>query len=417
MTSHRSSIFSSRPKFHSRRSGGSDDPAGIVLCLTRDRPQTLIHALNAVSADLKKAKLYSRALIVLDDSVNAQSRLRNLQIAQHVAEASNCVCRYHGPAEQRNLMAFLAARCGFDQGIFNLFFRRLGGLRWDLGGVRTYAMILGNLVLKRPATIVMLDDDIVIRSHARSTSAISELEQAVLTNPLLLTGGVMKGSPDESSIETGIRLISHFSGFTDHPLPSKTAMPVSGGLLAFHNKASRLFPFPRWYNEDWTWLAQCRTRGYAIRASPRVVAEQIPAQKELRLVNLKREQEGELIFEALNWASEHYRPTYVPRALKSRVYWEDVAREEVIYLDRIINFVSGARIQLSPPKLKLLKRAVDIQLILQLLRRTRNHVASIKPDAMMSRYVQYVACARRWRTLAKAAQNCAAHFNLSGTRV
>jgi len=143
-----------------------------------------------------------------------------------------------------------------------------------------------------------------------------------------------------------------------------------------------------------------------------VVAEQIPAQKELRLVNLKREQEGELIFEALNWASEHYRPTYVPRVLKSLAYWEDVAREEVIYLDKIIQFVSGIRIQLTQSKLKPLQRTVDIQLVLQLLKRTKDHVAAIKPDTAMSRYAQYLAHARRWRTLITAAQNCAASFTL-----
>ena len=181
---------------------------------------------------------------------------------------------------------------------------------------------------------------------------------------------------------------------------------------AAHSTASRLYPFPRWYNEDWTWLAQCRTRGCAIRVNSRVVAEQIPAQKELRLVNLKREQEGELIFEALNWASEHYRPTYVPRVLKSLAYWEDVAREEVIYLDKIIQFVSGIRIQLTQSKLKPLQRTVDIQLVLQLLKRTKDHVAAIKPDTAMGRYAQYLAHARRWRTLITAAQNCAASFTL-----
>lgn len=82
----------------------------VIFCLTRDRPQTLIHALNAVSLDLKKAKLRPRAFIVLDDSVSAQCRLENIHIMKRISEDANCVCLYHGAAEQRRMLVFMATR-------------------------------------------------------------------------------------------------------------------------------------------------------------------------------------------------------------------------------------------------------------------------------------------------------------------
>ena len=107
----------------------------VIVCLTRDRPQTLILTLKAVSVDLKKAKLRPRALIILDDSVNARSRSNNRRILERFAKEANCFCLYHGPAEQHEMLAVMAARIGVDASSFNFFFRKLGGLKWDLGQI------------------------------------------------------------------------------------------------------------------------------------------------------------------------------------------------------------------------------------------------------------------------------------------
>ena len=148
----------------------------------------------------------------------------------------------------------------------------------------------------------MIDDDIVIVSPARSASAIEMLEQDVLDNPRVLTGGIIKGSPDESSVETAIRSLCQLTHSENDLLPSEMAMPVSGGFIAVNSASSYLYPFPRWYNEDWTWLAQYQAQGYRVRVDRRVMAKQIPCQKKLTLANMKREQEGEMLFEALSWA-------------------------------------------------------------------------------------------------------------------
>ena len=409
-------MISTRSKFTPGPTDVSADArlGSVIFCLTRDRPQTLIHALNALSLDLKKAKLRPRAVIVLDDSVNAQCRLENVNIMKRISREPNCVWLYHGAAEQHKMLSFMATRWCLDANTFDLFFRRLGGLKWDLGGVRSYAMVLANVIGKQSSPIVMIDDDIVIASQPRTGSAIDTLEQDVLDNPRLLTGAIIKGSPDESSIETAIRRICHLAHSKNHLLQAEMAMPVSGGFIAFNSASSYLYPFPRWYNEDWTWLAQCQTQRYSVRVDRRVVAKQIFSKKKLSLAIMKREQEGELLFEALNWAVKNYSHAYVPRALKSRVYWNDVAREEVIYLNRIIEFVRGIEIRLSETRLK---HHPCIPQILQLLKRTKRHVASIEPKAMMRRYGRYLEAAKPWRSLIETARQYEMDLAVMGKKV
>lgn len=389
----------------------------VIFCLTRDRPQTLIRALNALSIDLNKAKLRSRGVIVLDDSVNARCGLQNLGIMERFAKKTNCVCLYHGVAEQHRVLAFMAKRLGLDANAFDLFFRRLGGLKWDLGGVRSYATLLANVIGKPSSPIVMIDDDIVIVSLARSGSAIEMLEQDVLDNPRLLTGGVIKGSPDESSVETAIRSLCRLTHSENHLLPSEMAMPVSGGFIAVNGASSYLYPFPRWYNEDWTWLAQYQAQGYRVRVDRRVVAKQIPCQKKLTLAIMKREQEGEMLFEALSWAIKNYSRAYVPRALKSLVYWEDVAREEVVYLEKIIEFVSGIEMRVSQTHLKHPQQLTRIQQMLRLFNSVKKYVAALEPTAMMSRYSRYLERAKRWRSLIETARQCQIDLAVMGKRV
>ena len=389
----------------------------VIVCLTRDRPQTLILTLKAVSVDLKKAKLRPRALIILDDSVNARSRSHNRRILERFAKEVNCFCLYHGPAEQHEMLAVMAARSGVDASSFNFFFRKLGGLKWDLGGVRSYAMALANLIGKPFSPITMIDDDIVILPHARRVSAIDTLEQDVLDNPRLLTGGTLKGSPDESSIETATRMICRFIGSRKHLFSSEMQMPIYGGLLAFNSTCSHLYPFPRWYNEDWAWLAQYQARGYSVRVERRVVAKHLSSRKNLSLTTMKREQDGELLFEAVNWAIKNYSRTYVDRALRSLAYWEDVAREEVIYLKNINELVGAMEISLAEAQLELGQRGTGVRPILRLLKHTKNYVASIKPVAMMRRYSRYLEGVKRWRCFIKAAQRCEMNFDLIGGRV
>ena len=412
-------MISPRSTFTSGHSEVSADTrvGSVILCLTRDRPQTLIRALNALSIDLKKAKLRRRAFIVLDDSVNVQSRLQNLHIMERVAKETNCVCLYHGPAEQRKMLAFIATQWGPEANTLDLFFRRLGGLKWDLGGVRSYAMVLANVIAKPSSPIVMIDDDIVILARGRSASAIDTLERDVLDNPRLLTGGIIKGSPDESSVETAIRVICRFTHSENHLLASEMPMPVSGGFIAFNSASSCLYPFPRWYNEDWTWLAQCQAQGCSIRVDRRAVAKQIPCQKRLSLAIIKREQEGELLFEALHWAIKNYSQAYLPRALRLPAYWEDVAREEVVYLNKIIEFVSDIGIRLSEAQPKHSQHGMGIQQILRLFKRVKDYVASIQPKAMMRKYSRYLHGAKRWRSLIETARQCEMDFTVMGKKV
>ena len=412
-------MISTRSKFTPGPTDVSADArlGSVIFCLTRDRPQTLIHALNALSLDLKKAKLRPRAVIVLDDSVNAQCRLENVNIMKRISREPNCVWLYHGAAEQHKMLAFVAMRWCLDANTFDLFFRRLGGLKWDLGGVRSYAMVLANVIGKQSSPIVMIDDDIVIASQPRTGSAIDTLEQDVLDNPRLLTGAIIKGSPDESSIETAIRRICHLAHSKNHLLQAEMAMPVSGGFIAFNSASSYLYPFPRWYNEDWTWLAQCQTQRYSVRVDRRVVAKQIFSQKKLSLAIMKREQQGELLFEALNWAIKNYSRTYVPRALKSLAYWKDVAREEVVYLNKIIKFVSGIENRLAETRSKHPEHRTCVRQTLQIVKRTKRYVASIEPKAMMNRYGRYLEAVKPWRSLINMVRQCEMNLAVIGRKV
>src|SRR5262245_29507308 len=336
---------------------------------------------------------------------------------KRLSKEANCLCLYHGVAEQQKMLVFMVTRWSLDANTFDLFFRRLGGLKWDLGGVRSYAMVLANVIGKPSAPIVMIDDDIVIAPQERSGSAIDTLEQDVLDNPRLLTGGIIKGSPDESSIETAIRRICHLAHSKNHLLQGEMAMPVSGGFIAFNSASSYLYPFPRWYNEDWTWLAQCQTQGYSVRVDGRVVAKQIFSQKKLSLAIMKREQEGELLFEALNWAIKNYSRTYVPRALESRAYWEDVAREEVIYLNKIIKFVSGIENRLAETRSKHPEHRTCVQQTLQIVKRTQRYVASIEPKEMMKRYGRYLEAVKQWRSLIDMVRQCEMNLAVIGRTV
>ena len=276
------------------------------------------------------------------------------------------IALYHGPAEQHETLAVMAERGGVDASAFNIFFRKLGGLKWDLGGVRSYAMVLANLIGKPSSPITMIDDDIVVLPHARKVSAIDTLEQDVLDNPRLLTGGTLKGSPDESSIETAIRMICRFIGSRKHLFSSEMPMPISGGLLTFNSTCSHLYPFPRWYNEDWAWLAQYQARGYSIRVERRVVAKHLSSRKNL---------------------------------------------------NRIIELLSAMEIPLAEAQLKLGQRRTGVRPILRLLKHTKNYVASIKPIAMMRRYSRYLKGVKRWRCFIKAARRCEMNFDLIGGRV
>jgi hypothetical protein len=100
--------------------------------------------------------------------------------------------------------------------------------------------------------------------------------------------------------------------------------------------------------------------------------------------------------------------------LKSRVYWNDVAREEVIYLNRIIEFVRGIEIRLSETRLK---HHPCIPQILQLLKRTKRHVASIEPKAMMRRYGRYLEAVKPWRSFIKTVRQYEMDSAVMGKKV
>ena len=148
-----------------------------------------------------------------------------------------------------------------------------------------------------------------------------------------------------------------------------------------------------------------------------MVAKQIFSQKELSLAIIKREQEGELLFEALNWAVKNYRRAYVPRALKSLAYWGDVAREEVVYLNRIIEFVRSIEIRLSETRLKHPEHRTCIQQTLHILKRTKRYVASIAPKAMMRRYGRYLEAAKPWRSLIETVRQYETDLAVIGRKV
>jgi hypothetical protein len=390
----------------------------LIFCLTRDRPRTLIRTLGAIAKDLQKAKVRSRAIVVLDDSVAEESRIKNTQLIHRFRKENeaNYSWIYHGPVEQAKILDFLRLRCGLSLNKTKRFFRRLGGHSWDLGGVRSYAILLANIEAGPSAVVVMIDDDIVILPPLGDASAIDILERAIRKNPRLLTGARLRGSPDESSVETALRFMSNYAGYKKQIQLSETPMPIAGGLLAFDSSCGYLYPFPRWYNEDWSWLAQLRKRGYRVRVENRVVADHKPAVKQLKLANMKREQEGEFIFEAVNWAIAHYATNCVARALRSLAYWRDVGRHEVLHLSRVVNLASTQDKLMQESERYSWQRKIDSRHILNLLECTKSYVASINPEVMMKRYWSYLENVKLWGLLIKAARNGNRSALISSTR-
>ena len=94
-----------------------------------------------------------------------------------------------------------------------------------------------------------------------------------------------------------------------------------------------------------------------------------------------------------------------------------MVREEVVYLNKIIEFVSGIGIRLSEAQLEHPRHGTGIQEILRLFKRVKKYVASIEPKAMMRRYGRYLKGEKRWRSFIGTARQREMDFTVMGKKV
>jgi hypothetical protein len=280
---------------------------------------------------------------------------------------------------------------------------------WDLGGVRNYALMLGNAAVQGQFVFIMIDDDIVIQPSRRrdrvSSSSVARIELQVVRNPTLIVGGIIKGEPDESQLETAVRwswelIGKHTSGGLQRYENPQPPFSVSGGFFAFSSACLHCSPFPRWYNEDWTWMVNCGRRGYKAKVNETVVAEHV-ARKELNRLSAKREQEGEALFEGIHWAYQNYNGNYPLRALKSKSYWKEIVREETKYVDSLLDCVHEG-IQCMNGNAKI---ACDrLEKIVDFISSVRAGVKKLRPDLLRRRMQRYLRDTMKWRSLTRACQ-------------
>ena len=385
----------------------------LIVCPTRDRPDILRRTLAALHRDLNWASpKRNRTLILLDDSVRVSSRSSNRLIVEEMRERTGISFQYHGPGEQQRVLRQVARLANISTSIFWRFFRRLGGSSWDLGGIRNYALIVGSAMTPGQFVFIMIDDDIVIQPNGChdnvSFSSIARMERQVSATWKRIVGGLIEGTPDESQLETAVRwsweLIAKdgADGTTPYEHP-KHPFPVSGGFFAFPGTFAHLYPFPRWYNEDWTWMVNFARQGYETRLDTSVVLKHVFGRRELNYHAAKLQQEGEALFEAIHWAHQNYSKSYIRRALGSKSYWSEIAREERKYVDSLLSRIyEGIQFTGAPPRDQI--RRGRLSQIIAFVTSVRAEVEKLRPDLLRRKVLNYLRDIMTWRSLVRACE-------------
>ena len=94
-----------------------------------------------------------------------------------------------------------------------------------------------------------------------------------------------------------------------------------------------------------------------------------------------------------------------------------MTKEEIIYLNKIIKFVSGIENRLAETRSKHPEHRTCVQQTLQIVKRTQRYVASIEPKAMMKRYGRYLEAVKQWRSLIDMVRQCEMNLAVIGRKV
>jgi hypothetical protein len=381
----------------------------IVICPTRDRPESLRKTLQGINSYCLRDIVRSYAIVIIDDSILEDNRKANQCL---VAKSSKNNIFYFGLQEERFLISQLKACSGVSQEILNCYLRPLGGKNWDLGAIRNYALLLVNIIGMTNATVVMIDDDVKLVSlpsrSKNKNKSLKEMINVVEQNRLALVGGRLKGDPDASTIE---RVCLHWGKLTKNfyfKLPNRE-IPISGGLMAFSSYWASRIPFPRLYNEDWIWLRYCSMFGGRIVKS-KVQAQHVNVtQINTNEETLYKELIGEIFFDGWNWAYRNYKTRqYCYRILQNNKYWLDVLAGQ-------LRFINRTRVNFLKSKIGLLKhhslpsQFISTKLIFD---RVCSLVNGVKAEYMVQLTNEYIDSLVKWQHISSKIQKTVKRISL-----
>jgi hypothetical protein len=372
----------------------------IIICFTKNRNRELEKCLQSIKYDLSYAKLKrARHIYIIDDSTVDSIRQRNRKLASSIS-IPNVKFYYHGPFEYRQIVDKLNKKNIANKQFLSNFFRPLGNCKWDLGGVRNYALLLLAVNENFSNTAIFLDDDIQIQpicyGNKKCISSIELMENEVKKRPNKIVSGSIEIIPDSSSLwriadyqlnlayalslknrsilnkwmpSNGTfklgkdRIQNTFNGKTsrkinsainykDHlhnPFDYVKQFPVAGGFLGFATKHLIRLPFPRTYNEDYIWAIIANFEyGYEYKKIDSI-GFHVPSQ----IFNMKKhfiklEEFGELFFYGIYLAMQLCNnSTKFKKLLHNKWYWQKIIVERKLELGDLPeqNFLLKSMIQ------------------------------------------------------------------------
>lgn len=357
-----------------------------IICFTKNRNRELKRCLQSIKHDLSYAKLKKdRHIYILDDSTVDTIRQRNRKLAYSIF-LPNTNFYYHSPFEYNQIIDMLYKRNIADKQFLSNFFRPLGNCKWDLGGVRNYALLLLAIYEKFSNTTIFLDDDIQIQPiyyrDRKFTSSIELMENEIKKGPNKIVSGSIEITPDSSilwriadyqlnlayalslknrsilnrwipsngTFQLGKDIIQNiykektpsninnainYKNHLHNPFDYVKQFPVAGGFLGFATKYLIRLPFPRTYNEDYIWAVIANFEyGYEYKKIESI-GFHLPSQ----IFNMKKnfikiEEFGELFFYGIYLATQLCNNSIkFKKLLHNKWYWQKIILERKLEFD------------------------------------------------------------------------------------
>ena len=362
-----------------------------IICFTKNRNKELKYCLQSIKNDLSYAKSNrARHIYILDDSTDKIVREKNRKLA-HSISIPNASIYYHGQLEYKQLVKMLYKQDIVQRKQLSKFFRSLGHCKWDLGGVRNYALLLLLIHERSAQTTIFVDDDIQIQPlryhNIKLISSIELMENEINTSPTKIVSGAIEIVPDSSilwriadyqlnlsyaiSLDNRnilLRWIPKTGNFTrsnrksqssrksiisgrfkesainykvqlHNPFDCVKNFPIAGGFMGFAPERLIKLPFPRTYNEDFIWAVIAETE-YGVEY---VKTESIGYHLPPHVFNLNKsfiaiEEYGELFFYGIYLATQICtKKKELRELLNSKWYWEKIIVERKLEVSDLPN--------------------------------------------------------------------------------
>jgi len=356
-----------------------------IFVLTRDRPKSLLLCLSALNRAISECTGAQITITVVDDSRKPNAT----RVAVNRIVSATKIA-YHGTGEQRH---FLRQFDGEQLVQCRKFFRRLGGSRWDLGGVRNYCLLLAGACTGLESIALFVDDDVQMRPRRLGRNTLRQLVQCAANGRI--AGSSLDGAPDVSVAERASMTLSagsnRLSGLSERPFA------ISGGLMAFDVRRWAHVPFMRVYNEDWIWALCCKCLGAQIQAFDHFATHRPPQLEAPTLGVLRRQQFGEVLCCGIEEAIGE-NPKASRRCWQQKEYWQRMRKEEAQYLQ---TFVSLHREVLTPSSMqRKAMRTLDLAI---------QATGKVSWNRCLRLATSFESYHREWRRLTECAQQRLRH--------